>query len=73
MIADKGEMIKARNQQADHRGHHPARDFEFSALTSSGDRRRRKAICDSRIIIHTTVAKAREAITRNVLRHDVFR
>ena len=44
----------------------PPGTLNFSALTSSGDRRRRKAICDSRIIIHThTVAKvAREAITR---------
>ena len=52
----------------------PPGTLNFSALASSGDRRRRNAICDSRIMIHThTVAKvASDAITvEDVLRHDV--
>lgn len=64
MIADKGDN-KGQNSRPITVVTTPPGTLNFSALTSSGDRRRRKAICDSRIIIHThTVAKvAVEAIT----------
>ncbi len=65
MVANQRNNKDEEHQTHGSRGD-ATRYLNFSAFASSGDRRRRKAICDSRIMIHTqTVAKvASDAITR---------